>query len=61
MVGQIDWYTCGPAAVATLLTYYYEIPTTEAEALELAEEFMREMGLEPAPDGASTPWPSRKL
>jgi len=33
--------------VATLLTYYYGIPTTEAEALELAEGFMRGMGLEP--------------
>jgi len=47
VVGQTDWYTCGPAAVATLLTYYYGIPTTEAEALELAEGFMRAQGLEP--------------
>jgi len=50
VVGQTDWYTCGPAAVATLLTYYYGIPTTEAEALKLAEGFMREMGLEPGPE-----------
>ena len=50
VTGQTDWYTCGPAAVATLLTYYYDIPTTEAEALELAEGFMREMGLEPGPE-----------
>jgi len=48
VVGQTDFYTCGPAAVATLLTYYYGIPTTEAEALELAEGFMRAQGLEPA-------------
>jgi len=48
IVRQTDWYTCGPAAVATLLTYYYNIPTTEAEALELAEGFMRAQGLEPA-------------
>jgi len=50
VIGQTDWYTCGPAAVATLLTYYYGIPTAEAEALELAEDFMREMGLEPGPE-----------
>ncbi|MGY4707743.1 C39 family peptidase [Candidatus Bipolaricaulota sp. J31] len=50
VIGQTDWYTCGPAAVATLLTHYYGIPTTEAETLELAEEFMREMGLEPGPE-----------
>lgn len=49
VIGQTDWYTCGPAAVATLLTHYYGISTTEAEALELAEGFMREMGLEPGP------------
>ena len=49
VVWQADWYTCGPAAVATLLTYYYGIPTTEAEALELAEGFMRAQGLEPGP------------
>lgn len=49
IVGQTDWYTCGPAAVATLLTYY-GIPTTEAEALKLAEGFMQEMGLEPGPE-----------
>jgi len=49
VIGQTDWYTCGPAAVATLLTYYCDIPTTEVEALELAEGFMRGMGLEPGP------------
>jgi len=46
VVGQTDWYTCGPAAVATLLTFF-GIPTTEKEALELAEEFMRAQGFEP--------------
>ncbi|MCR4392515.1 MAG: cysteine peptidase family C39 domain-containing protein [Candidatus Acetothermia bacterium] len=50
VVGQADWYTCGPAAVATLLTYCYDIPTSEAEALELAEGFMRAQGLEPGPE-----------
>jgi len=39
VIEQVEWYTCGPAAVATLLTYYYGLPTTEAEALELAEGF----------------------
>ena len=47
VIGQTDWYTCGPAAVATLFTYYYGVSTTEKEALELAEGFMREIGLEP--------------
>ena len=47
VVGQADWYTCGPAAVATLLTHYYDIPTTEAEALELTEGFMIAAGREP--------------
>ncbi|MBC7170740.1 peptidase C39 bacteriocin processing, partial [Candidatus Bipolaricaulota bacterium] len=47
VVGQADWYTCGPAAVATLLTHYYGIATTEAEALELAEGFMVAAGREP--------------
>jgi len=50
VIGQTDWYTCGPAAVATLLTHYYGIPTTETEALELAEGFMEKMGLEPGPE-----------
>ncbi|MGC8817575.1 MAG: cysteine peptidase family C39 domain-containing protein, partial [Candidatus Hadarchaeum sp.] len=49
-MGQTDWYTCGPAAVATLLTHYYGLPTSEAEALELAQNFMRAQGLEPGPE-----------
>lgn len=36
VIGQTDWFTCGPAALATLLTYYYDMPTTEAEMLEAA-------------------------
>jgi predicted double-glycine peptidase len=36
VVGQAAWYPCGPAAVATLLTFYYGLLTSEAEALELA-------------------------
>lgn len=46
VVGQAEWYTCGPAAVATLLTYY-GISATEEDVLSLAEDFMREMGLDP--------------
>ena len=46
VVGQADWYTCGPAAVATLLTHYYGIATPEAEALQLAEGFMAAAGRE---------------
>jgi len=30
--------------------YYYGIPTTETEALELVEGFIREIGLEPGPE-----------
>lgn len=47
VVGQAEWYTCGPAAVVTLLTHYYGLPTSEAEALELAERFMVAAGREP--------------
>lgn len=47
VVGQTDWYTCGASAVATLLTHYYDIPTSEAEALELAEGFTVATGREP--------------
>ncbi|MCX7750882.1 MAG: cysteine peptidase family C39 domain-containing protein [Candidatus Bipolaricaulota bacterium] len=47
VVGQADWYTCGAAAVATLLTYYYGVTTSEAEVLQLAEGFMVAAGREP--------------
>jgi len=47
VIEQVEWYTCGPAAVATLLTYYYGLPTTEAEALELAEGFAAKSSREP--------------
>ncbi len=36
VIGQTDWYTCGAAAVATLLTYYYDDPATEGEVLKVA-------------------------
>ncbi len=44
VVGQTDWYTCGPAAVTTLLTYFYGFPTMEVETLELAEGFVQGPG-----------------
>lgn len=47
VVGQTDWYTCGPAAVATLLIYYFGIETSEFEILELSEGFMRKRGQGP--------------
>ncbi|MGK7902466.1 MAG: C39 family peptidase [Hormoscilla sp.] len=42
VVGQTTYYTCGAAAVATLLTHYYDRPTTEAEILALSETAMAE-------------------
>lgn len=38
VIGQTDWYTCGPAAIATLLRYYFDFETSEQEMLELALE-----------------------
>lgn len=39
-IGQTSYYTCGPAAVATLLVHYYGQATTENEILELSEKAM---------------------
>jgi len=47
VVGQTDWYTCGAAAVATLLTYYYNDPATEEEVLEVAIEETKRSGKDP--------------
>lgn len=33
VVRQTTWYTCGPAAVATLLTHFFDVPTTEADVI----------------------------
>ena len=44
VVGQTDWYTCGAAAVAMLLTYYYGDPATEEEVLEVAIEETKKSG-----------------
>ncbi|AEB12647.1 C39 family peptidase [Marinithermus hydrothermalis] len=47
VVGQTDWYTCGAAAVATLLTYYYADPATEREVLEIAFKETQAAGKDP--------------
>lgn len=41
VVGQTDWFTCGPAAVATLLRYYYDKEVGEAQVLELSLQAMQ--------------------
>lgn len=51
VIGQTNYYTCGPAAVATLLTHYYDRPTTEAEILELSETAMEGSGKNPEETG----------
>ncbi|OUM99846.1 MAG: hypothetical protein BAA04_03015 [Firmicutes bacterium ZCTH02-B6] len=47
VVAQSDWYTCGPAAAATLLHHYFGIPATEEEMLELALGAMADGGQNP--------------
>jgi uncharacterized protein len=47
VVGQTSDYTCGPAAVATLLIHYYGIESSESEILELAHQAIRERGGNP--------------
>jgi len=47
VVGQTSYYTCGPAAVATLLNYYYGINTSETEILELSNQAIKESGKNP--------------
>ena len=43
-IGQSDIYTCGAAAVATLLTHFYKFPVSESEIVDLAEKMMLERG-----------------
>lgn len=40
VIGQTTWYTCGPAALATLLAEYYNMSATESEMLALTWEAM---------------------
>jgi len=47
VVGQTSYYTCGPAAVATLLRYYYGINTSETEILDLSHQAIKESGKNP--------------
>lgn len=47
VVGQTSYYTCGPAAVATLLKNYYGINTSESEILELAHQAIKQSGEDP--------------
>jgi predicted double-glycine peptidase len=53
VIGQTNYYTCGPAAVATLLTYYYGQPTAESEILELSEKAMEGSGKSPEEKGVT--------
>jgi uncharacterized protein len=40
VIRQTNWVTCGPAALATVLDKFAEIPTTEKEIIDLATRFM---------------------
>ena len=53
VIGQTSYYTCGPAAVATLLTHYYGQPTGESEILELSEKAMQGSGKKPEERGVT--------
>ncbi|MCF3624139.1 cysteine peptidase family C39 domain-containing protein [Planktothrix agardhii 1801] len=53
VIGQTNYYTCGPAAVATLLTHYYGQPTGEAEILDLSEKAMEGSGKSPEERGVT--------
>lgn len=46
-VGQTTEYSCGPAAVATLLVIFYGLDVREAEVLRIAEEHDAAAGREP--------------
>jgi len=48
VVAQTGWFTCGPAAAATLLTRYYGINSSEREMLEIATDVMEAKGDDPA-------------
>ena len=54
VIGQTDWYTCGPAAAATLLHHYFGIPATEVELLGLAVQAME--GAEQDPRAGISAW-----
>jgi len=60
VVGQTNEYTCGAAAVATILTYFYGISTSESEILNLAEEAMQMRGEEPSQGHGLTAYDLKK-
>ncbi|WP_287371329.1 cysteine peptidase family C39 domain-containing protein [Oceanithermus sp.] len=47
VTGQADWYTCGAAAVSTLLTYYYGDPASEQDVLDIAFAETQASGKDP--------------
>lgn len=47
VIGQSDWYTCGPAAAATLLHHYYGIDVDEKAVLESALAESAALGQDP--------------
>jgi predicted double-glycine peptidase len=60
VVGQTNEYTCGAAAVATILTYFYGISTSESEILNLAEEAVQMRGGEPSQGHGLTAYDLKK-
>jgi hypothetical protein len=54
VVAQTAEYSCGAAALATLLTVYFGFSTTEAEVLRLVEASMRARGEEPGSETGLT-------
>jgi hypothetical protein len=46
VVGQTSEYSCGPAAVATLLSCFYGLAVSESEVLQCAEEYDAAAGRE---------------
>ncbi len=40
IIRQTNWFTCGPAALATVLDQFAAIPSTEKEIVELAIPFL---------------------
>jgi len=46
VIGQTSTYTCGAAAIATLLTFFFDAPSSEHEIMSLVEESVRDRGKE---------------
>ncbi len=54
VIEQSNEYTCGAAAVATLLTYFYGVSTSESDVLNLVYEAMRARGEKPSQEQGLT-------